>query len=167
MRNYLFFSGSSEKGVYLADDAFFEIINEETQSKIPRLSNGELRKCLAEGKKIKLTKEQRLLKSVSLTLLGLIGYSLPAFYFFHMSSFYVQDKLKPVCQVCNYTLSASFWISVALIDGLMSTPEEMIFGDGVPIDVVGTAGTIPGDLGNINALRELLKERRDFGKKTY
>jgi hypothetical protein len=106
-------------------------------------------------------------KSISLTLPGLIGYSLPSFFFFHMSSFYAPDKLKPVCQVCKYTLGAPFCIVGSLTDGLISTPEEKYFGNEVPIDVVGTGGTIPGDLGDITKLRKVLEEMKDFGKKTY
>jgi len=106
-------------------------------------------------------------KSISVTLPGIVGYSLPAFFFFHMSSFYLPDKLKPVCQVCKYTLGAPFWIVGSLTDGLMSAPEEMYFGEEVPIDVVGTGGTIPGDIGDLNKLREILDDMRDLGKKTY
>ena len=106
-------------------------------------------------------------KSVFLTLPGLIRYSLPAFYFFHMSSFYAPDKIKPVCQFCKYTLGAPFWIVGSLTDDIMSGPEETMFGEEVPVDVVGTGGAIPGDLGDINQLRELLDELKSFGKKTY
>lgn len=106
-------------------------------------------------------------KSVSLTLPGLIGYSLPAFFFFHMTSFYVPDKIKPVCQFCKYTIGAPFWVVGYLTDELMSNPEEMCFGEEVPLDVVGTGGTIPGDLGDINKLREIFEDIKDFGKKTY
>jgi hypothetical protein len=106
-------------------------------------------------------------KSISLTLPGLVGYSLPAFFFFHMSGFYAPDKLKPFCQACKITLGAPIWIIGSLTDGLMAVPEEIFFGEEVPIDVVGTGGTIPGDLGDINKIREILDEMRDFSKKTY
>jgi hypothetical protein len=106
-------------------------------------------------------------KSISLTLPGLIGYSLPAFFFFHMSAFYAPDKLKPICQVCKYTLGAPFWIVGSLTDGLLSAPEDMFFGEEVPIDVVGTGGTIPGDLGDLDKIREILDDMKDFGQKTY
>lgn len=106
-------------------------------------------------------------KSVALTLPGLIGYSLPAFMFFHMSSFYVPDKFKPVCQVCKFTLGAPFWIAGAITDELMSTSEDRYFGCEVPIDLVGTGGTIPADLGDITKLREIWEDMKDFSKKTY
>jgi hypothetical protein len=84
-----------------------------------------------------------------------------------MSSFYLPDKLKPVCQVCKYTLGAPFWIAGIFIDGLMSTPEEMVFGNEVPIDIVGTGGSISGDIGDFNKLCEVFEEMEDFSKKLY
>lgn len=106
-------------------------------------------------------------KSVAVTLQGLIGYSLPAFFFFHMSSFYMPDKLKPICQVCKYTLGAPFWVVGYMTDELMSHVEEKVFGEEVPLDVVGTGGTIPGDLGDWNKLREAIDDMKDFTQKTY
>lgn len=106
-------------------------------------------------------------KSVSLTLPGLIGYSLPAFFFFHMSSFYLPDKFKPICQVCKYTFGAPIWIVSSVTDQLMGGDEEIFFGEEVPIDLVGTGGTIPKDIGDINKLRTMLDDMKDFGQKTY
>jgi len=106
-------------------------------------------------------------KSIFLTLPGPIGYSLPAFYFFHISSFYVPDKIKPAFQVCKYTLDVPFWVVGSLTDELMFNPEKMFFGEEVPIDVIDIGGIIFGDLGNISKLREILEDMKDFGKKTY
>ena len=59
--------GDSKSGVYLLDEAFFEIMTETMESdptneKLPRIKNTELRELLST--QVKLTKEQRLLKSV-------------------------------------------------------------------------------------------------------
>jgi hypothetical protein len=96
-------------------------------------------------------------KSISLTLPGFIGYSLPAFFFFHMSSFYVPDKIKPVCQFCKYTVGAPFWAVGYLTDKLLSNPEERYFGEVVPIDIVDTDVTIFEDLKNSDQFRKRLK----------
>jgi hypothetical protein len=106
-------------------------------------------------------------KSISLTLPGLIGYSLPAFVFFHMSYFYVPDKIKPICQFCKFTLGCPFWVASAITDEVLSGPEEKYFGEEVPIDLVSTGGTIPGDLGDINKLSEILEEMKNFATKTH
>ena len=107
-------------------------------------------------------------KSVSLTLPGLIGYSLPAFFFFHMTSYYAPDKFKPLFEIGKYTLGAPFWVASTMADELTAGPEEFFFGEDVPLDVSQTGGTIPHDLGDVNQLRELITELKgDFKKKTY
>lgn len=106
-------------------------------------------------------------KSVSLTMPGLIGYSLPAFFFFHMSSFYAPDKLKPICEIGKYTLGAPFWLVGTLTDEFMSSSEEALFGEEVPLDVTNTGGTIPGDLGSLEQLRQIIKDLPEFTKKSY
>ena len=110
-------------------------------------------------------------KSVSLTLPGLIGYSLPAFFFFHMSQFYLPDKFKSVCQLGKYVIGAPFWVMCSITDELASNFEEPLFGEEIPIDIMNTGGTIPNDIGDLNDLKSLVKEMtelsQEFTKKTY
>ena len=106
-------------------------------------------------------------KSISLSLSGVIGYSLPAFFFFHMSYFYVPDKIKPICTVCKYTIGAPFWIICVLVDEISSSSEEQLFGEAVPIDVTETGGTIPQEIGDFNKLRDVLEDMKKWGGKTY
>lgn len=108
-------------------------------------------------------------KSVVITVPGIIGYSLPAYFFFHMSYFYAPDKLKPICQAGKYTFGAGFMLVNYIIDELGEPIENKFFEEAVPIDINKTGGTIPGDIGTVNDLRSLLADlketSRDFGKK--
>lgn len=114
-------------------------------------------------------------KSVCLTLPGLIGFSLPAFFFCHMASYYAPDKLKGICQLGKYTLGAPFWFASTITDGLSAAGEEKIFGEEVPIDINNTGGTIPSDLGDVEELKKVLREMKEMvgqtleesSKKTY
>jgi len=110
-------------------------------------------------------------KSVVMTIPGVIGYSLPAYFFFHMSYFYAPDKLKPICQVGKYTFGAGFMLINYLVDELGELFEEKLFGEPVPIDINKTGGIIPGDIGIVDDFRTLLKDLKtttqEFSKKPY
>ena len=71
----------------------------------------------------------------------------------------------------KYTLGGPFWVVGTLTDAVMSQPEEHFLGEDVPLDIVGRGGTIPGDLGDITKLSDLLqymqKLTKEFSKKTY
>jgi len=101
-------------------------------------------------------------KSVSLTLIGLIGYSLPSFFFFHMTEYYVPSKLKPFCQVGKYVLGAPVWVANSLVDHGLEPLEDKFFGEPVPIDITNTGGTIPSDLGDLNKLKDLMNEIKNL-----
>ena len=39
-------------------------------------------------------------------------------------------------EVCKYILGAPFWVMGSITDGIMVNPEEIYFGEEVPIDFV-------------------------------
>ena len=96
-------------------------------------------------------------KSVSLTLPGLIGWSLLGFFFFHMGTYYAPDRLKPTCTICKYTFGASFWIICTLTYSVLGVPKEQFFGEEVSIETTNTGGTILYELGDLLQLHELLE----------
>lgn len=110
-------------------------------------------------------------KSVTLTLDGVIGFSLPAFFFFHMAYYYAPNKFKPICQLGKYTLGGPLLLVGTVTDGLLSRAEDKFFGQPVPIDLSGTGGTIPGDMGTGEEFKKFLKELekigQELGEKTY
>jgi len=103
-------------------------------------------------------------KSVAITIPGIIGYSLPGFFFFHMSYYYVPDKLKPLCQVGKYSLGASFMLISYLVDELTEGAERKFFGEKVPLDINKTGGTLPKDIGTPEDFRRLIKELKQTSK---
>ena len=110
-------------------------------------------------------------KSVAMTIPGIIGYSLPAFYFFHMSYYYVPDKIKPLCQAGKYTLGAAFMLINYVLDEIAQDVEHKFLGQKVPIDINKTGGTIPSDIGTPADLRRLLEDlketSKEFSEKSY
>lgn len=106
-------------------------------------------------------------KSISLTLPDLIGYSLPSFFFFHMTYYYCPDKIKPFCTLCKYTLGALVWVASAFTDKFTCKMEENAFGQLVPIDIGRTGGTIPSDIADFDEVRRLFENmRHEFGQKS-
>ena len=98
-------------------------------------------------------------KSVALTLDGLVGLSLPAFFFFHMSYYYAPDKFKPICQLGKYTLGGPLLLLSTVTDGLLSRAEDKF----VPIDISNTGGPIPGDMGTGEDFKKFLKDLEKLG----
>jgi hypothetical protein len=83
-----------------------------------------------------------------------------------MSYYYVPNNIKPICSFCKYTIGAPFWIINSLTDEVLSYPEEAFFGEPIPIDVTQTGGSIPSDIGDIDKLREVLEDTKDWPKKS-
>jgi hypothetical protein len=108
IHSHLFFRGGSDKDLCLADDVFFETMIEETKGKPPRLTNQELRKLLTAKK---LTKEQRLVKSVieEANLSRLISeqgfQNLQEFYQFRrkFKNYLRIKRFIPLCMVAPFT----------------------------------------------------------------
>jgi hypothetical protein len=103
-------------------------------------------------------------KSVAITIPGIIGYSLPGFFFFHMSYYYAPNKLKPLCQAGKYSFSASFMLISYLVDKLTEGAEHKFFEEKVPLDINKTGGTIPRDIGTPEDFRRLIEESKQTSK---
>lgn len=101
-------------------------------------------------------------KSVSLTIPGLLGYSIPAFLFCHMTSYYVPDKIKPVFNVGKFVLGAPVWIVSELVDKGLEPMEEQLYGVNMPLDLLQTGGTSPSDLGSLDDLQEILDQYTNY-----
>jgi len=84
-----------------------------------------------------------------------------------MSYYYVPDKVKPICNFCKYTLGAPFWIVNSVTDDILSFTGEKIFCEPVTIDVTQTGGTIPADIRDFEKLREVIRDMKEWGQKTY
>jgi len=74
-------------------------------------------------------------KSFAFTIPGAIDYSLSVFFFFHMSYFYAPDKLKPICQAGKYTFGFGYMMVNYIVDEIIESVEEKVFGEPVPIDI--------------------------------
>lgn len=66
--------------------------------------------------------------SVSLTIPRLRGYSVPAFFFCHMTSFYVPDKIKSVFNVGKFVLDAAVWLVCELVNKCLEPIKEQFYG---------------------------------------
>lgn len=99
-------------------------------------------------------------KSVALTISGIIGYSRPEFFFFHISYYYALDKLKPLCQAGKHSLGASFMLISYLVDKLTKGAERKFFGEKIPLDINKTGGTLPKDIGTLEDFRRLIEEMK-------
>jgi hypothetical protein len=68
-------------------------------------------------------------------------------------------------------VGAPFWILNSLTDGILAGTEETFFGQEVPIDLVGTGGTIPADLGDFTKIKEMINQvkgaAKSLGTKPY
>ena len=85
-----------------------------------------------------------------------------------MAYYYCPDKVKPICNLCKYTIASPFWIVCTAMDEILSVPEEAVCGEEVPLDVTNTGGTIPAELGDLDELRRVLEDvKNDWGQKTY
>jgi hypothetical protein len=73
-----------------------------------------------------------------------------------MSSYYATDTLKPVCNLCKYTLGASFLIISTITDGVRARSEESIFGEKNSLDINYTGGPIPTNIRKLSDLTKLM-----------
>jgi hypothetical protein len=109
-------------------------------------------------------------KSVPISLSGVIGYSLPAFFFWHMSYYYdyAPDRLKPICQIGKILFGGPLWVTSAIVDEFMSGLEEKLFAEQVPLDLPNYAGTVPSDMGSLEELNKLVSDMMAlYTQKTY
>ena len=94
--------------------------------------------------------------TIPFSLGGVIGLSLPAFYFFHMLSYYVPSPAKPICTVGKVTLGGAYLLLCTCTDEFSESFEEGKYGHSIPLDVMNTGGSLPTNLGDTQALSNYL-----------
>ena len=106
--------------------------------------------------------------SIPLTMSGIIGVSLPSFFFFHMMQYYAPDKFKFPCKVGKYTFGLAYQLVAYTVDHISAPLEDHYFGEELPLDVGQTGGTIPFDFSDANELKDLLEQyATEYTLKSY
>ena len=86
------------------------------------------------------------INSLPMSLNGVIGFSLPSFFFFHMCEFYAPPHLKPVCKFGKYTFGLPLILISTIVDKCAEPLEQKFMGGHMPLDLPETGGTIPKDV---------------------
>lgn len=117
------------------------------------LTNNELQKMFVAS--------QLGIKTIPLTMGGVIGISLPAYYFFHMLQYYVPNNCKAPCELGKYTAGLAYMAITTAIDKISAPLEKKTTGFELPLDIPNTGGTIPKEVFSKEEISQILKRLKE------